>query len=80
MVSQVMHSPYVERLDEVYKILRYLKGTPRMGLYFKKNEIKTLKCIHLQTKQALLLIGGQLQGIAHLCGATYDLFSKRRRD
>lgn len=46
MVSQVMHSPYVERLDEVYRILKYLKETPRMGLFFKKNEIETLNCTH----------------------------------
>ena len=38
VVSQFMHSPYEEHLEVVYQILRYLKSTPRNGLYFRKNE------------------------------------------
>ena len=36
--SQFMHSPYEEYLEVVYQILRYLKSTPRNGLFFRKNE------------------------------------------
>ena len=35
--SQFMHSPYEEYLEVVYQILRYLKSTPRNGLFFRKN-------------------------------------------
>mgnify|MGYP003703484443 CR=1 FL=1 len=37
MVSQFMHSPGAEHVEAVYKILRYLKGTPGRGLLFKKH-------------------------------------------
>ncbi|GMP81639.1 hypothetical protein CsSME_00036279 [Camellia sinensis var. sinensis] len=37
MVSQFMHSPGAEHFEAVYKILRYLKGTPGRGLLFKKH-------------------------------------------
>ena len=37
-VSQFMHSPSKSHLDVVYRILKYLKGTPRRGLLFRKNE------------------------------------------
>ena len=37
-VSQFMHSPSEEHMDAVYRILRYLKGIPGKGLFFKKNE------------------------------------------
>ncbi|KAL5777605.1 hypothetical protein ACOSP7_010531 [Xanthoceras sorbifolium] len=36
MVSQFMHSPGQEHFDAVYRILRYLKGSPGKGLIFKK--------------------------------------------
>jgi hypothetical protein len=36
MVSQFMHSPGPEHFEAVYRILRYLKGTPGKGLLFKK--------------------------------------------
>ncbi|KAM7491063.1 hypothetical protein LguiA_033984 [Lonicera macranthoides] len=38
MVSQFMHSPCEEHLEAVYRILRYLKGSPRKGLFFRKND------------------------------------------
>ena len=38
VVSQVMHSPHEEHFQVVYKILRYLKKTPRKGLLFKKRD------------------------------------------
>ncbi|KAJ0970451.1 hypothetical protein J5N97_023328 [Dioscorea zingiberensis] len=38
VVSQYMHSPQEAHLYAVYRILRYLKGTPGLGLCFKKNE------------------------------------------
>jgi hypothetical protein len=36
MVSQFMHLPGPEHFEAVYRILRYLKGTPGKGLLFKK--------------------------------------------
>lgn len=38
MVSQFMHAPCKEHMEAVYKILKYLKGTPRKGLFFRKND------------------------------------------
>ena len=35
MVSQFMHAPRPEHFEVVYRILRYLKGTPGRGLLFK---------------------------------------------
>ena len=35
MVSQFMHAPEPEHFEVVYRILRYLKGTPGRGLLFK---------------------------------------------
>jgi hypothetical protein len=32
-----MHDPRIGHMEVVYRILRYLKGTPRRGLWFKKN-------------------------------------------
>ncbi|PON40426.1 Ribonuclease H-like domain containing protein, partial [Parasponia andersonii] len=40
VVSQFMHSPKNCHLGAVYRILRYLKGTPGKGLFFGKNEKK----------------------------------------
>ena len=38
LVSQFMHSPCEEHLEAVYRILRYLKGSPGKGLFFRKND------------------------------------------
>jgi hypothetical protein len=37
VVSRYMHDPRSGHLDVVYRILRYLKGSPGKGLWFKKN-------------------------------------------
>ena len=38
MVSQFMHSLGPEYFDAAYRILKYLKGTPKKGLLFQKHE------------------------------------------
>ena len=43
VVSQYMHSPKESHLEAVYKILRYLKGFPRRGLFFKKSDSKKVE-------------------------------------
>ena len=35
LVRQFMHSPNQGHFDAVYRILRYLKGTPRKGLLYE---------------------------------------------
>lgn len=42
-VSQHMHLPKESHLEAVYKILRYLKGTPGRGLSFKKSEKREIE-------------------------------------
>lgn len=42
MVSQFMHAPGLEHMDAVYRILRYLKGTPGKGLHFRKSESREI--------------------------------------
>lgn len=37
VVSRYMHDPRSGHLDAVYRILRYLKGSPGKGLWFKTN-------------------------------------------
>jgi hypothetical protein len=37
VVSRYMHDPRTEHMEVVYRILRYLKGTPGRGLWFKKS-------------------------------------------
>ena len=43
VVSQSMHSPKESHVEAVYKILRYLKGSPGRGLFFKKGDSKKVK-------------------------------------
>ena len=43
LVSQFMHSPTKEHLEAAYRILRYLKGSPGRGLYFKKGDHQGLE-------------------------------------
>ena len=38
-----MHSPKESHLEVVYKILRYLKGYPGRGLFFKKGDSKKVE-------------------------------------
>ena len=37
IVSQFMHNPQVEHMDAAMKIVRYLKGSPGRGVFFKRN-------------------------------------------
>ncbi|RVW92976.1 Retrovirus-related Pol polyprotein from transposon RE1 [Vitis vinifera] len=43
VVSQYMHSLKESHLEAVYKILRYLKGSPGRGLFFKKSDSKKVE-------------------------------------
>ncbi|XP_062093737.1 uncharacterized mitochondrial protein AtMg00810-like [Humulus lupulus] len=43
LVSQNMDNPLKEHLEAVYKVLRYLKKTPRKGLLFRKNGEKGIE-------------------------------------
>ena len=38
VVSRYMHDPRTGHMEVVYRILRYLKGTPGKGLWFRKNK------------------------------------------
>lgn len=38
MISSFMHAPGQAQFDAVYRIFRYLKGTLRKGILFKKHE------------------------------------------
>jgi hypothetical protein len=37
VVSRYMHDPRTGHMEAVYRILRYLKGTPGRGIWFRKN-------------------------------------------
>ena len=58
VVSQFMHSPCKEHLQAFYHILRYLKGTPGMGLLFKKNNQRSLE-VYMDTDWASFITDRQ---------------------
>jgi hypothetical protein len=43
VVSRYMHDPRTGHMDVFYRILRYLKGTPGKGLWFKRNKHMNLE-------------------------------------
>ena len=43
VVNQYMHSPKESHLKAMYKILRYLKSSPKRGLFFKKSDSKKVE-------------------------------------
>ena len=38
-----MHAPCEEQMESVFKILKHLKGSPGKGLYFRKNETRSIE-------------------------------------
>lgn len=68
IISQFMHSPSEEYLEVVYKILRYLKGTPGKGLIFKKQDNRNLECYTDADWAGQLMIEGILLGIVPIYG------------
>lgn len=46
VISQFMHSPYERHFEAAYQVLRYLKGAPGKGLFFRGGEQMNVKvCI-----------------------------------
>lgn len=45
VVRQHMHSLKKTHLKIIYRILIYLKGSPSIGLFFKKNEARNLEVL-----------------------------------
>ena len=43
IVSQYMHALYKEHMESMYRILKYLKGSIGKGLFFRKNETRTIE-------------------------------------
>lgn len=43
VVSQYMHAPCEEHMEAVLRILKYLKGSPGKGLFFSKNETRSIE-------------------------------------
>ena len=62
VVSYFMHN-LQEHMDVVYRILKYLKGTPGKGLFFKRNEVKGIEAFKDANWQDLSMIENQLLGI-----------------
>ena len=51
VMNQFMHSPYEKHLETVYRILRYLKSTPRMRSMFKKSDKRSVE-VFIDANQA----------------------------
>ena len=68
LVSQFMYSPYKKHLEAMYRILRYLKGTPGKGLLFQKTTQQNIEADLMQIGQAPLLTGDPLQDIVIMLG------------
>ena len=43
VINQFMHDPREPHLQVAYKVLHYLKGNPRKGILFKKNNTLALE-------------------------------------
>ena len=43
IVSQHMHALYKEYMEAMYRILKYLKGSIGKGLFFRKNETRSIE-------------------------------------
>ena len=43
VVSQYMHAPCEGHMESMYRILKYLKGSTGKGLYFRKNETRSIE-------------------------------------
>ena len=43
VISQFMHDPREPHLQAAYRVLHYLKGNPRKGILFKKNDTHALE-------------------------------------
>ena len=43
IVSQYMHAPCKEHMEIMYRILKYLKGSLGKGLFFRKNEKRSIE-------------------------------------
>lgn len=79
MVSQSIHSPYEEHLDVVYKILRYLKSTPRKRLFFKKNEKREVEVYTNANWTGSITNRRSASGIARFFGKILSLGGARNK-
>ena len=68
VVSQYMHSPKEIHLEAVYKILKYLKGSPRRGLFFKKSDSKKIEIYTDADGQDQQMKEGLLQATVPMSG------------
>eukprot|EP00257_Ricinus_communis_P014733 XP_015572484.1 DEAD-box ATP-dependent RNA helicase 56 [Ricinus communis] len=71
MMSQFMHAPRTSQLEAIDRILRYLKGTPRQGIWMKKNNTSNIvgfsdadwagSCDRKSTTGYCVFVGGNLE-------------------